>query len=533
MVHPRAYYYCLLQRRLAGRSTRNRAVMSSAGMGCSSSVVLEDPIPHPPTPIMNPAPTPQSLMPSQTETIVDAYRRLDEEICALESTTPGPRLMTAEAWVELLKTAKQGTEETPATDLVANGSIPNGVPRPPVATEENGFAENIRKEMVKIILKLDIVSNQFKAAQQEEFVARLARTAMEQEAEHFREEMVVHARKRVQTLRTSFDQLKRLYLEQDHLLATVYNGTYGSATEQKLDNELDAARDVRDRLGGAVEQWRIAGGLLRAAAKALHQVVEYWELISPSGSAEETITLALDARSTCHGALIALEAAQAALPAVEIPYITVRQQSAVRHALIYLLTDMVNPARYQHTRDVFSVFSANVSKAVHWLHECYSETLKQDYGSADQAATLLAKTLREERLRCAPTAITLSVTSDTIAPQNAPRPFTCGENMPRKKIPSIVPDVTPDTDIAKLNILPSCSTTNTSNRQTTPIVNTIAFTTVLAVSSFSAKRGRMKSSNSVPESVFMLVDIEESAAEKMPTTNSPGRPGMWRATSST
>uniref|UniRef100_A0A182NU02 Uncharacterized protein n=1 Tax=Anopheles dirus TaxID=7168 RepID=A0A182NU02_9DIPT len=410
MVHPRAYYY-LLQRRLAGRSNGNRAVMSSTGMGCSSSVVLEEPTPHPATPIATHEPMPPSLVPKQAETVVDAYRRLDEEICALESTTPGPRLMTAEAWVELLKTTKQSDTPTtgpsaPVAEHVPNGALPNGVPgdvlKPPVYMDQDSLAENIRKEMVKvreIIVKLDIVANQFKAAQQEEFVARLSRTAMDREAEHFREEMIAHARKRAQTLRTSFDQLKRLYLEQDHLLVAVYNGTYGSVTEQKLDAELDVARDVRDRLGGAVEQWRIAGGLLRAAAKGLHQVVEYWELIRPSRSAEETITLALDARSTCHGALIALEAAQAALPSVEVPYITVRQQSAVRHALIYLLTDMVNPARYQHTRDVFGVFSANVSKAVHWLHECYNESLKQDYDSADQAATLLAKTLREERLR--------------------------------------------------------------------------------------------------------------------------------------
>uniref|UniRef100_A0A182W6F3 Uncharacterized protein n=1 Tax=Anopheles minimus TaxID=112268 RepID=A0A182W6F3_9DIPT len=386
----------------------------TTGMGCSSSVVLEESVPHPVTPVVDTGEQGQlpSLVSKHPESLVDAYRRLDEEICVLESTTPGPRLMTAEAWVELLKSAKGSVSVVvdpppPSPPLpngvLPNGTIPNGIPggvlKRPLSAEMDSLTESARKEMVKIILKLDIVSNQFKAAQQEEFIARLSRTAMDQEANHFREEMIVHSLKRVLTLRTAFEQLKRLYLEQDRLLATVYNGAYGTVTEQTLDTELDSARDVRDRLGGAVEQWRIAGGLLRAAAKGLHQVVEYWELIRPSKSAEETITLALDARSTCHGALIALEAAQAALPAVEIPYITIRQQSAVRHALIYLLTDMVNPARYQHTRDVFSVFSTNVSKAVHWLHECYNETLKQDFDAADQAATLLAKNLREERLR--------------------------------------------------------------------------------------------------------------------------------------
>nr|XP_040239358.2 uncharacterized protein LOC120959783 isoform X2 [Anopheles coluzzii] len=415
MVLPRAFL-ANIRRRLAG----SRTVMHT-GMGCSSSVVLEESVPagHPPTPVMDTdggygLHQPPAFLPKQSESFVEAYRRLDEEICALESTTPGPRLMTAEAWVELLNSAKKGGVEQgvtvpppqppppplPNEVMLANGTVPNGgVFRRPIMAEKDHLAESARAELVKIILKLDIVSNQFKAAQQEEFVARLSRTAMDQEADHFREEMIVHARKRALTLRKDFERLKRLYAEQDQLLSTVYSGAYGTVNEQTLDTELEAARDVRDRLGGAVEQWRIAGGLLRAAAKGLHQVVDYWELLRPSKSAAETIELALDARSTCHGALMALEAAQAALPSVEIPYITVRQQSAVRHALIYLLTDMVNPARYQHTRDVFGVFSANVAKAVHWLHECYSETLKQDLDSADQVATLLAKNLREERLR--------------------------------------------------------------------------------------------------------------------------------------
>uniref|UniRef100_A0A182J4X9 Uncharacterized protein n=1 Tax=Anopheles atroparvus TaxID=41427 RepID=A0A182J4X9_ANOAO len=382
---------------------RHGAVMT-AGMGCSSSVVLEEETPHTNTPmVVVPVDTwtQQTLGPAQPETVAAAYRRMDEEICALESTTPGPRLTTAEGWVELLRSAnvQRVGEQDPGVAAVPNGVPVDSTKSQPATIGRDRVTEGARQEMVKVVLRLDIVFNQLKAAQQEEFVARLSRAAMDQESEQFRVEMIEHGRKRALFLQTSFDQLKRMYIEQDQLLAMVYNGTYGSPTEQKLDGELDAARDVRDRLGGAVEQWRIAGGLLRAAAKGLHQTIDNWELLRSSRDAEETVRLALDARTACLGALVALEAAQAALPQVEIPYITIRQQAAVRHALIYLLTDMVNPARYQHTRDVFGVFGANVTKAVHWLHECYDETLRQDYGTADQAATLLAKTLREERLR--------------------------------------------------------------------------------------------------------------------------------------
>lgn len=38
----------------------------------------------------------------QTETISQAFQRLDEHICRLEGQCPGPRLATIEAWIEFL-----------------------------------------------------------------------------------------------------------------------------------------------------------------------------------------------------------------------------------------------------------------------------------------------------------------------------------------------------------------------------------------------------------------------------------------------
>lgn len=175
------------------------------------------------------------------------------------------------------------------------------------------------------------------------------------------------------------------------------NGTYFSSQEQHLDEELESAREIRDRLGGVSEQWRTAGLLMRAAQKGLLQAVKYWNLVGQTSTAPEKIALALDCRSVCHGALIALEIAQAALPQVEIPFVTLRQQSAVKHGLIYMLTDMINPSRYRHTKNVLEGFQANVEKSVKWLHDTFNETLKKDFDESDQAVISIAKKLREIR----------------------------------------------------------------------------------------------------------------------------------------
>ncbi|XP_062551799.1 LOW QUALITY PROTEIN: uncharacterized protein LOC134217055 [Armigeres subalbatus] len=344
----------------------------------------------------------ESVVPKSTETVSQAYQRLDEEICALESTCPGPRMLTAEAWIEHLETVFAKASATnelyePDNKLIMDARLnegPNGSSRTETA-EAN--LKRSRDDTAKLALKLEIALDPVKAARQEEFIARISRSAMAVEAESFHIDTVEHSRTRITKLRQSFTRLQALYLELDRLIAMTNNGTYISSQEQNLDEELESAREIRDRLGGVSEQWRTAGLLMRAALKGLLQAVEYWNLVGPSTIAQEKISLALDCRTVCHGALIALEVAQAALPQVELPFVTLRQQSAVKHGLIYMLTDMVNPARYQHTKNVLEGFQANVDKSVKWLHDTFANTLGKDYDEADQEVISLAKKLREIR----------------------------------------------------------------------------------------------------------------------------------------
>lgn len=64
--------------------------------------------------------------------------------------------------------------------------------------------------------------------------------------------------------------------------ASVTAGSYSSKAEQHLDDTLDAARQMRDKLGGVCEQWRSACNLLRTSAKGALQAVEHWNLVEHS-----------------------------------------------------------------------------------------------------------------------------------------------------------------------------------------------------------------------------------------------------------
>ena len=238
-----------------------------------------------------------------------------------------------------------------------------------------------------------------KASDQEEFLARISRGVMEIELERLKVDMIEHGRKRLETLIDSFNQLRELYLEQDSLIASISGGTYNSSLEQDLDMELETAREIRDRLSGVAEQWRTSSNLLRAAATGALKAFEFWGLVSSTKIPSERVQLALDTRTACHSSLTALDCAQQALPQVEIPFITLRQSSAVKHALIYILTDMANENRYKHTKTVLESYQINTTKAVDWLQSTYKKSLDEDLTSQINNIKALTYRLRKERIK--------------------------------------------------------------------------------------------------------------------------------------
>ncbi|CAG9797344.1 unnamed protein product [Chironomus riparius] len=340
------------------------------------------------------------------ETMIQAFSRIDDEILALENLSPGSRLTTAEAWIDHLQSIKLKIDDTTMTiqSERLNTMEPiseidettlDDLSTPSTADRDQGDLIKVKKLAVKLQVAFDIK----KASENEEFLARISRSMMEVELQRLKMDMVDHARKRVDTLSDSFNNLRQLYLEQDGLIASVSGGTYNSSLEQELDSELEAVREIRDRLSGVAEQWRTASNLMAAAAKGSLQAYEYWCLIEQSKIAPERIQLALDTRTACFSSLVALDCAQQSLPQVEIPFITLRQCSAVRHSLIYILTDMANENRYKHTKNVLEAYQTNTAKAVEWLFATYKKTLDEDLTTQIDNIKVLAFRLRRERVR--------------------------------------------------------------------------------------------------------------------------------------
>lgn len=61
-----------------------------------------------------------------------------------------------------------------------------------------------------------------------------------------------------------------------NLLASISGGTYLTSLEEATDAELEVARDARDKLGSAKEQWRTCAVLLKASSKSAEPILQMW-----------------------------------------------------------------------------------------------------------------------------------------------------------------------------------------------------------------------------------------------------------------
>lgn len=112
----------------------------------------------------------------------------------------------------------------------------------------------------------------------------------------------------------------------------------------------------------------------------------------------ERVTLATKCRSSIQNSIVALKAAQEALPQMDINHITQRQITAVMHANEYLITDMADEDRYLHTSNVLNVYQKNCAAAVLWIRETYMKSTKKELDAAESVVLATAEKLRNFRV---------------------------------------------------------------------------------------------------------------------------------------
>ncbi|XP_030383123.1 uncharacterized protein LOC115630629 [Scaptodrosophila lebanonensis] len=393
-------------------------------MGCGSSMNTES-VNEEPTTATGMFLQMQQNGGTKAQNIVQQYVRLDEQISKLEATCPGPRMATAEAWIDHLQTKRDAMlglegmdreqreqllqrnqrllQQKPQTEDDAEPLTLNGYPLPAPTTQRlpGGGSEIVAntptKDLAQLAHNLGVIGDERKASTHEDFFANLSESALYLLSIRYYSEVLEHTKVRLKKLIERYAELNELYVNQDGIIAFISGGTYMSRLEESIDAQLETARDIRDKLGSTLEQWRICGTLLRAAANSATQALKQWHQLGRLVDPQYKLQAALECRSLFHASLISLECAQMALPHVELKYMSNRQILAVAHCNTYLITDIANSARYEHTSKVFANYESNISKTSTWLYDTFNKTLRKDFEKAEDTVKRLAKTLREHR----------------------------------------------------------------------------------------------------------------------------------------
>lgn len=163
-------------------------------------------------------------------TLVEKYVSLDLRISAIENMCPGPRLATAEAWVDHLQIRLKKLQESAPMPPQVNGtvqlhnntggsstinvlsnskSLPNGV---------HSKYESQSTDIARLALNLSVLEDIHKASSNEDFFAKLSQTSLDEMTIKFYEEIIDHAKDRAKGLLAAFTQLSELYVEQDGII---------------------------------------------------------------------------------------------------------------------------------------------------------------------------------------------------------------------------------------------------------------------------------------------------------------------------
>ncbi|CAO1331449.1 unnamed protein product [Diamesa serratosioi] len=128
-----------------------------------------------------------------TETMIEAYHRLDDEILSIENSSPGARLTTAEAWVEHLETMHLSVDDNVSVLINdSSDSVNDDLDESVLVDTKKGISAVSREksDIVKLAVKLKVATDVKKASDQEEFLARISRGLMQAETDKLKNDML-------------------------------------------------------------------------------------------------------------------------------------------------------------------------------------------------------------------------------------------------------------------------------------------------------------------------------------------------------
>lgn len=202
------------------------------------------------------------------------------------------------------------------------------------------------------------------------------------------------------TLRKDAAQITELYRQQDELLASIFDGKYGSELEYMLESQLDTLLDRKQRVGVAKYKWQNGRALLQHAVDQLGQAVNKWVQIQNlrADNTQLRYTVATEARNSLVAAHQNICSAQRYLASIQFPYCKPGELDTLQRATSNIYTDMQTPQRHAHALNCYNVTYRRAGALLQWFDHVIENTIMKDIERSALNVATKEQELRRERL---------------------------------------------------------------------------------------------------------------------------------------
>lgn len=226
------------------------------------------------------------------------------------------------------------------------------------------------------------------------------------------------------------DELNKLRNKEETLLGRIFNDSYGSDKEWKLEMELDMLTQRKERINSAHIRWHAAHVYLEHAVKQLSWSTRRWAQIATHRVTVLVIKYQMVAETRNH--LIAaaqnIGSAHGNLRPVNIPYCT-NEDLQNLHAITNTIFNDVNiPEKYQRSYHAFAALFSKCSHLLQWVDRVRDETISKDLANVKKDYHDKYYELKEERMNLIKTKVKeklgveleLEVKKDELVTEDAP-----------------------------------------------------------------------------------------------------------------
>lgn len=196
------------------------------------------------------------------------------------------------------------------------------------------------------------------------------------------------------------EELNNLKIKEEDLLGRIFNDSYGSDKEWKLEMELDLLSQRKERINAAHVRWRAAHVYLDHAARQLSWSTRRWAQIATHRVTTLVVKYQMVAETRNH--LIAaaqnINSAHGNLKPVNVPYCTLEDLQALQTAINTIFNDVSIPANYQKSYYLFASMFSKSSNLLQWVDRVVAETISKDLAEVKQQHHDKYYELKEERM---------------------------------------------------------------------------------------------------------------------------------------